>query len=108
MGLTPEIAVERFVRSPTRHCMVALSSAEDEDWISNFFSNPHNLKALGDICDFSIQNNGRMLVIQPKHLRMTPDSSMTLLDTQYGSLLTLAKDCNWDTSRAVPLHLIPI
>ena len=102
MGLTPEIAVEHFVRSPTGHRMIALSSAEDEDWISAFFSNPLNLKSLGDICDFLIQNNGRMLVIQPQHLRTTPDGSMTSLDTQYGSLLALAKDCNWDTSRAVP------
>ena len=102
MGLHPEVVVERLPRSPMGYRMVALTAAEDTDWITPFFQNPMNLQTLGEVCDFSIQNNGQMLIIQPKHLRTTPDRSMTSLDTQYGSLLTLAKDCNWDTSRAIP------
>ena len=82
--------------------MVALTAAKDTDWITPFFQNPTNLQTLGEVCDFSIQNNSQMLIIQPKHLHTTPDGSMTSLDTQYGSLLTLAKDCSWDTSCAIP------
>ena len=65
-----------------------------------------NLQTLGEVCDFSIQNNGQMLVIQPKHLRTNPDGSMTFLDTQYGSLLMLAKDCNWGHLPCHPMCII--
>ena len=102
MGLQPEVAVERFPQSPMGYRMVALTAAEGTDWITPFFQNPTNLQTLGEVCDFSIQNNGQMLVIQPKHLCTTPDGSMISLDTQYGSLLMRAKDCNWDTSHAIP------
>ena len=45
--------------------MVALSATEDTDWITPFYQNPTNLQTLGEVCDFSIQNKGQMLVIQP-------------------------------------------
>ena len=102
MGLHPKVAVERFPCSPTGYRMVALTAAEDTDWITPFFKIQRNLQTLEEVCDFSIQNNGQMLMIQPKHLHTTPDGSMMSLDTQYGSLLMLAKDCNWDTSHAIP------
>ena len=102
MGLHPKVALERFPHSPTGYRLVALTAAEDPDWIAPFFQNPTNLQTLGEVCDFLIQNNGQMLIIQPKHLCTTSDGSMTSLDTEYGSLLTLAKDCNWDTSCAIP------
>ena len=100
--LTPEVVVEDFRRSPTGYRMVAIAAHEDIDWIATLLHDTQLFKALCDVTDFSLQNNGRLLVIQPKQLQITPDGSLTSLDTQYGSLLTLAKDCNWDTSRAVP------
>ena len=87
---------------PLPHCMMAISTKEDVDWISAFFHNNSLFRTFSEVCDFSIQNEGKLLVLQPKHLCTTPDGSLTSLDTQYGSLLTLAKDCNWDTTRAIP------
>ena len=86
--LTPEVVVEDFRRSPTGYRMVAIAAHEDIDWIATLLHNTQLFRALCDVMDFSLQNNGRLLVIQPKHLQITPDGSLTSLDTQYGSLLT--------------------
>ena len=101
-GLTPEIAVEKFPRSPTGFRVIALSASEDVDWISTLFMDPMKLPRLSNMCDFSLHNDGRMLIIHPHQVKTTPDGSLASISTQYGSMLSLARDCNWDTTRAVP------
>ena len=100
-NLHPIVAVERFPRSPTGLRVIALASHEDVDWLPTLFTSDTMFHRLCSMCDLSLHNDGHTLVVHPHLLHTTPDGSVSSMTTQYGSLLSLANDCNWDTSRAV-------
>ena len=66
------------------------------------FANAELLQDLTATCDIALQNQGKLLVIEPKTFYLTEDNKLSLLSAQFGSLRCLAMDCNWDISHALP------
>ena len=102
-GLRPEIVVSPYAKSPSDIRILTVSAKDStRDWIMEFLHDEDSYDALSRCCDFSVQNDGKMLVIEPKHFHLLPDGSLSSLTTQFGSLMSLAPDCNWDTSHCHP------
>ena len=103
LNLDPEVVVEPYPKSPTSLRVVSLSAKDsDEDWISTMFANTELLHDLMATCDIALQNQGKLLVIEPKTFYLTEDNTLSSLSAQFGSLRCLAMDCNWDISHALP------
>ena len=102
-GLCPEIVVGPYAKSPSDIRILTISAKDStQDWITELLHDEDSYNALSCCCDFSVQNDGKMLVIEPKHFHLLPDGSLSSLTTQFGSLMSLAHDCNWDTSHCHP------
>ena len=111
-GLHPKIVIGQYAKSPSDIRILSIPAKDStRDWITEFLHDEDSFEALSQCCDFSIQNDGKMLVIEPKHFHLLPDGSLSLLTTQFGSLMFLVCDCNWDTTpchpRAVARHRAP-
>ena len=103
LDLNPEVVVEPYPKSPTNLRVVSLSAKDSaEDWISSMFANTELLQDLTATCDIALQNQGKLLVIEPKTFYMTEDNTLSSLSAQFGSLCCLAMDCNWDISHSLP------
>ena len=103
LDLNPEVVVEPYPKSPTSLRVVSLSAKDsDEDWISSMFANAELLQDLTATCDIALQNQGKLLVIEPKTFYITEDNTLSSLSAQFGSLRCLAMDCNWDISHSLP------
>ena len=103
LNLDPEVVVEHYPKSPTNFRIVSLSAKDsDVDWISPMFANTELLHDLMATCDITLQNQGKLLVIEPKTFYLTEDNTLTSLSEQFGSLYCLAMECNWDISRSLP------
>ena len=103
LDLNPEVVVEPYPKSPTSLRVVSLSAKDsDEDWISSMFANAALLQDLTATCDIALQNQGKLLVIEPKTFYITEDNTLSSLAAQFGSLRCLAMDCNWDISHSLP------
>ena len=103
LNLDPEVIVEPYPKSPTSLRVVSLSVKDsDEDWISTMFANTELLQDLTATCDIALQNQGKLLVIEPKTFYLTEDNTLSSLSAQFGLLRCLAMDCNWDISHALP------
>ena len=103
LNLDPEVVVEPYPRSPTNFRVVSLSAKDSEvDWISTMFANAELLHDLTATCDIALQNQGKLLVIEPKTFYLTEDNTLSSLSEQFGSLYCLAMDCNWDISHSLP------
>ena len=102
-GLHPEIIIGPYAKSPSDIRILSVSAKDSTlDWITEFLHDEDSFDALSSCCDFSVQNDGKMLVIEPKHFDLLPDGSLSSLTTQFGSLMSLAHDCNWDTTHCHP------
>ena len=105
-GMHPEIVVGPYAKSPSDIRILSISAKDStRDWLTEFLHDEDAFEALSQCCDFSVQNNGKMLVIEPKHFHLLPDRSLSSLTTQFGSLMSLAHDCNWDTTHCHPMLL---
>ena len=103
LELDPEVMVEPYPKSLTSLRVVSLSAKDsDVDWISSMFANAELLQDLMATCDIALQNQGKMLIIEPKTFYLTEDNTLSSLAAQFGSLHCLAMDCNWDISHALP------
>ena len=103
LNLDPEVVVEHYPKSPTNFRVVSLSAKDsDVDWISTMFANTELLHDLMATCDITLQNQGKLLVIEPKTFYLTEDNTLTSLSEQFGSLYCLAMECNWDISHSLP------
>ena len=72
LDLNPEVMVEPYPKSPTNLRVVSLSVKDsDEDWISSMFANTELLQDLMATCDIALQNQGKLLVIEPKTFYIT-------------------------------------
>ena len=102
-GFHPEIVVAPYAKSPTGVRVVSISAhGSGRDWIKAFFDDPEMPTALAHYCDYSVENSGKMLVISPQKFNRCPDGSLSSLTTQFGSLMSLARDCNWNVTHAFP------
>ena len=102
-GLRPEIVVGPHAKSPSDISILSISAKDStRDWITEFLHDEDSFDALSRCCDFSVQNDGKMLVIEPKHFHLLLNGSLSSLTTQFGSLMSLACDCNWDTTHCHP------
>ena len=111
-GLRPKIVIGPYAKSPSDIRILSVSAKDStRDWLMDFLHDEDAYSALSQCCDFSVQNNGKMLVIELKHFHLLPDGSLSSLTTQFRSLMSLACDCNWDTThchpRAVALRRAP-
>ena len=80
LNLDPEVVVEPYPKSPTNLRVVSLSAKDsDEDWISTIFANTVLLHDLTATCDINLQNQGKLLVIEPKTFYLTEDNTLTSL-----------------------------
>ena len=66
------------------------------------FANVELLQDLTATCDIALQNQGKLLVIEPKTFYITEDNTLSSLSAQFGSIRCLAVDCNWDISHSLP------
>ena len=102
-GMHPKIVIGPYTKSPSDIRILSISAKDStRDWLTEFLHDDDSFGALSQCCDFSVQNDGTMLVIEPKHFHLLPDGSLSLLTTQFGSLMSLACDCNWDTTHCHP------
>ena len=98
-GLCPKIVVGPYAKSPSDIRILNLSAKDStRDWLMEFLHDKDAYGALSQCCDFSVQNGGKILVIEPKYFHLLPDGLLSSLTTQFRSLMSLAHDCNWDTT----------
>ena len=102
-GLHPEIVVGPYAKSPSDIRILSISAKDStHNWLMDLLQDEEAVATLSQCCDFSVQNDGKMLMIEPKHFHLQPDGSLSSLTTQFGSLMSLARDCNWDTTQSHP------
>ena len=62
-GLKPQVVIEADHSQPTGFHVVAITKKEQFNWISLFMHDPQQTRDMAQVCDLTISNMGRMIII---------------------------------------------
>ena len=62
-GLTPQVLIEPDHSQPMGFHIVAITTKEQFNWISLFMHDPQQTRDMAQVCDLTISNMGRMMII---------------------------------------------
>ena len=85
-GLTPQVVIEEDPSAPIRFHVIALSTKEQFNWISLFMHDPQQTRDMVQVCDLTLSNMGRMMIIRPPLFRFSSRGSLSSTHCQHGSL----------------------
>ena len=89
LGLTPQVFLEPRGDSGDHHWVCSIGALEDLDWISILLGDTEKFRRICTLCDITIRNFGRMMVIGPKLFKYSDRGSMSSTMGQYGSITNL-------------------
>ena len=85
LGLTPQVYLEPQVDNSKKLSVCSIGTFEDVDWISLFLDDADRFKHITKLCDLTVHNFGRMLVVAPKLFTYRDQGSMSSMMGQCGS-----------------------
>ena len=85
-GLTPQVVIEEDPSVPIGFHVITLSTKEQFNWISLFMHDPQQTRDMAQVCDLTLSNMGRMMIIRPPLFRFSSRGSLSSTHCQRGSL----------------------
>ena len=85
-GLTPQVVIEPDHSQPTGFHVVAITTKEQFNWISLFMHDPQQTRDMAQVCDLTLSNMGRMMIIRLPLFWFSSRGSLSSTQCQRGSI----------------------